>query len=323
MKYKLIDKPQFVSREIYNEVTDKLVSKLISNTNVISIYTIGHVGNPGISDIDMLIIVKDNCMLADNFRVDMSGQEKYLFLHQPYACSKSGFIKAETFSFFHNYNLVHGKDIRTAANLNTTEIDILKKQTALEFLLKMYMQLFIQKKYKILRVRDLLLHGKALIYDLEFLNISSGNLFQLVQKVIEWRKDWFNKTPTDNELIEWFDGLFLELHLRFTTNKLFSEISFPESKTYSIAKNIRLKARSNIFKVNHSGLLVPFLSTISSKRGVKILNKLNLFEFEVPSSIIQTPSIITERFESEAMLRSYGKQFLPHFLPMTSSLHLN
>lgn len=200
MKYKLIDKPQFVSREIYNEVTDKLISKLISNTNVISIYTIGHVGNPGISDIDMLIIVKDNCMLADNFRVNMSGQEKYLFLHQPYACSKSGFIKAETFSFFHNYNLVHGKDIRTAANLNTTEIDILKKQTALEFLLKMYMQLFIQKKYKILRVRDLLLHGKALIYDLEFLNISSGKLFLLVQKVIEWRKDWFNKTPTDNEL---------------------------------------------------------------------------------------------------------------------------
>ena len=60
MKYKLIDKPQFVSREIYDEVTDKLISKLISNTNVISIYTIGHVGNPGISDIDMLIIVKDN-----------------------------------------------------------------------------------------------------------------------------------------------------------------------------------------------------------------------------------------------------------------------
>jgi len=187
MKYKLIDKPQFVSREIYDKVTDKLISKLTSNTNVISIYTIGHVGNPGISDIDMLIIVKDNCdmliivkdncIVADNFRVEMSGQEKYLFLHQPYACSESGFKKAETFSFFHNYNLVHGKDVRTAANLNTTEIEILKKQTALEFLLKMYMQLFVQKKYKILRVRDLLLHGKALIYDLEFLNISSGNLF--------------------------------------------------------------------------------------------------------------------------------------------------
>ncbi|HCI58940.1 MAG TPA: hypothetical protein DFH96_09165 [Bacteroidetes bacterium] len=323
MKYKLIDKPHFVSHEIYNEVTDKLISKLASNANVIAIYTIGHVGNPGISDIDMLIIVKDNCKLTHNFRADMSDIEKYLFLHQPYACSESGFKKAETFSFFHNYNLVHGIDVRTSSKLNSTEIEILKKQTALEFLLKMFMQLYIQKKYRILRVRDLLLHGKALIYDLEFLNISSGNLYQLVQKVIEWRKEWFNKTPTDNDIIEWFESLFFELNLQFTQNKLFSEISFPESKTYSIAKNITLKASSNNFSVSHSGFIVPMLNAISSKKGVRILNRFNSFHFDVPSSIKQTPSIITERFETEAMLRSYGKKFLPYFLPMTSSLHLN
>ena len=87
MKYKLIDKPHFVSREVYTEVTNKLIDKLRPNKSIVSVYTIGHVGNPGISDIDMLIIAKDNCLLSENYRAEMSLQEKYLFLHQPIACS--------------------------------------------------------------------------------------------------------------------------------------------------------------------------------------------------------------------------------------------
>lgn len=323
MKYKLIDKPHFVSREVYTEVTNKLIDKLRPNKSIVSVYTIGHVGNPGISDIDMLIIAKDNCLLSENYRAEMSLQEKYLFLHQPIACSESGFSKAQIFSFFHNYNLVHGEDIRVNSDLNANDINILKKQTALEFLLKMYMQLYIQKKYKILRVRDLLLHGKALIYDLEFLNITSGNLFSLVQTVIEWRNKWFIETPSEHEIIEWFENLLSELHLQFTKNSLFREIAFPIAKTYSIAKNIKLNAGGNSFKVIHSGFNFPLASSLSSKKGVKLLNKFNNFKFEVPSDIKSLPTILSERFSVEGQLRSYGKEFLPNFMPMTSSLHLN
>lgn len=323
MKYKLIDYPHFVERESYQSSTDKLIESIKTHKEVVAVYTIGHVSNPGISDIDMLIIVKDNVSLMRNFRSEMTAEEKYLFLHQPYACSAGDFRKAEMFTFLHNYNPAYGTDIRTGARLDKQNTEILKKQTALEYLLKMYIQLYVQKKYRIIRVRDLLLHGKALIYDLEFLNIKEGKLLELVQTVIEWRNNWFRQTPTDKDIIVWFENLFQELFYIFSQNSLFKEIYFPEKKVYQLSKNIRLKSGSNDFHVTQQGIILPLIQLLKSKKAVKLQNKFCRFRFEVPSAKTDMPSIISERFSMEKQLRENGLKYLPNFLTMTSSLNLN
>ncbi|MBS1765450.1 MAG: hypothetical protein JSS90_10840 [Bacteroidetes bacterium] len=322
MNYKLIDYPKYVERDTYQKYTDKLLTSLKKINEVVAVYTVGHVSNPGISDIDLLILVNNSTPLLQNFRAEMTNEEKYLFLHQPYACSVDDFKKTEMFTFLHNYNLAHGKELRTGEKLSDNEIEILKKQTALEFLLKMYIQLYAQKKYKTIRVRDLLLHGKALIYDLEFLNISEGKLFQLVQTVIEWRNNWFRKAPSDNEIINWFENLFAELHHSFTTESLFSELYFPEHKTYQLSKNVRLKAGSQKFHVTQKGYIFPFIQFIKSKKAVKLQNRLCSFQFNVPATDSAIPKVISERFEIEKQIRDNGRKYLPHFLAMTSSLNL-
>ncbi|MCO5288614.1 MAG: hypothetical protein M9940_04255 [Bacteroidetes bacterium] len=320
MKYNLISYPKYVEPDTYRHYSEKLYSTVKKNPDVVSIYSIGHVSNPGISDIDLLILVKDQTALTKNFRAEMSTEEKYLFLHQPYACSVSDFKKTEMFTFLHNYHLVYGTEMRTGAQLNAQDTELLKKQTALEFLLKMYIQLYVQKKYKTVRVRDLLLHGKALIYDLEFLNITEGKLYDLIKTVIEWRNEWFKKTPSDHQIIDWFENLYHELHNSFTTHPLFSEIYFPETKTYQLSKNISLKAGSPQFQVIQKGMIIPLLRYVKSKKAVRLQNRFCSFRFDVPMAKTDIPPIISERFRIEKQLNENGRKYLRHFLTMTSSL---
>ncbi|OQB65751.1 MAG: hypothetical protein BWX95_00034 [Bacteroidetes bacterium ADurb.Bin141] len=322
MKYNLIDYPRWVERETYQLYSEKLYESLKTFSEVVAIYSIGHVSNPGISDIDLLILVKDNTVLSENFRAEMSTEEKYLFLHQPYACSVSDFKKTEMFTFLHNYHLVYGTDMRTGNELAENDKELLQKQTALEYLLKMYIQLYVQKKYRTIRVRDLLLHGKALIYDLEFLNIKDGKLYELILKIIDWRNNWFKTTPTAIEIINWVEHLFTELHTAFTTNNLFKEIYFPEIKTYQLSKNIRLKAGSQQFEVTQKGLILPFFHLVKSKKAVKLQNRFCSFQFNISTSKSEIPAIIEERFRIERQIRENGNKYLPFFLSMTSSLNL-
>lgn len=322
MRYNLIDYPRSVDRETYLHYSEKLYASLKNLNEVVSIYSIGHVSNPGISDIDLLILVKDNTSLLKNFRAEMSAEEKYLFLHQPYACSVSDFKQTEMFTFLHNYNLVHGTEMRTGNQLAENDKELLKKQTALEYLLKMYIQLYVQKKYRTIRVRDLLLHGKALIYDLEFLNIKNGKLYDLILEIIDWRKNWFKSTPSAIEIINWVEHLFIELHTAFTTNSLFKEIFFPQQKTYQLSKNIRLKAGSQQFQVTQQGLILPFFHLVKSKKAVKLQNRFCSFQFDIPTSKSEMPTIIEERFRIEKHIRENGNKYLPFFLSMTSSLNL-
>jgi hypothetical protein len=323
MKYKLIDYPQFVDRDIYQSAIDAIIDKLKRFHQVKTIYTIGHVGNPGISDIDMLVIAEDQAILSENFRLNMKSVEKYLFLHQPYGCSVTDFKQAEQYSFFHNYQLAYGNDLRTGISLNAIETDLLKKQTALEFLLKMLIQMLVQKTYGVLRIRDLLLHGKALIYDLEFLNITKGTLFDLVQSVIKWRNNWFTQRPSDKELTEWFEQLYSELYHFLKHDELLNSIYFPDQKTYRLSRNVFLISGTPSFEIIHKGWVLPLVNLIKSKKMVRLQNRFNTFTFKLPSNSNTIPDIIQQRFLFEHKTRIYGKKYLPNFLPLTSSLHLS
>ena len=66
------------------------------------------------------------------------------------------------------------------------ELSAMKVQVALEFLLKFYVTLGIQRAYGVIRMRDVLLHVKALQYDLEFLGINEGAVHDGINKVLAW-----------------------------------------------------------------------------------------------------------------------------------------
>lgn len=322
MSYRIINAPHFVALDDYRKAIEEMLSRVTSLPEVIAVYTIGSVGNPGISDIDMVVVTKKNSTINTNFLHTLTTDERYLFTHNLYAISEKHFPLSEYYTFFHNYSLAYGNDLRTGKTPSPGDIDILKKQVAKEFIVKMYINLFVQEKYRVLRMRDLLLHVKALQYDFDFLGISEGRVIQLVQIVIGWRKIWFQKQPSQQEILNWWKEFYVEFE-KFAQEVLADQPFYtPDKPHFRIAKNITLKPSSSSFFSNHYGIVLPNVFSFVGKRFFRLQNKLNRFEFNIPSSSANVSAIIAEKFAFEKELTSYGKQYLPSFLPLTSSLHM-
>ena len=58
--YKLIDILIYVPSDNYKILIDKIVDKLSKDVNVQSIFQVGSIKNPGISDLDLFCIFKDD-----------------------------------------------------------------------------------------------------------------------------------------------------------------------------------------------------------------------------------------------------------------------
>ena len=167
MQLNFIEYPKKIKSKVYDK-TIKLVSKkLIEDKSVKSIYQIGHVKSPGISDLDLLVVYKDNESVLSNPRIWLSKQEKYIVTHNLFGVSEKDFKIMQNYSFFHNYKHIWGEKYQIGSNLKLEEQRILKKQIALEYLLQMYLVFTVQINYQIINLRGLLLHVNALKYDLE------------------------------------------------------------------------------------------------------------------------------------------------------------
>ena len=64
------------------------------------------------SDIDLVVVFRDNTNYPFNPRKNFDIIENYLFTHNPFGISESDFKRSQDYSFSHNYKLLHGvKDL--------------------------------------------------------------------------------------------------------------------------------------------------------------------------------------------------------------------
>src|SRR6187431_2115681 len=178
MNYRIIDYPHQVDLSFYDKSLGKMTERLISNGAASAVYQAGGVSNPGISDLDMVVIFKNEVHVDENFLQDLSAKERYLFIHNLYGISERDFEEAQRFAFYYSYKLLAGKDLRIKIPISDAELLQMKVQVALEFLLKFYITLSIQKSYGVIRMRDILLHVKAIQYDLQFMGITDGKVYE-------------------------------------------------------------------------------------------------------------------------------------------------
>ena len=107
---KIIDYPILKSESMYDAALHKKVDLLKTISGVSSIYQIGSVTTPGISDIDLLVIFKDNFYFFEDMMKDNNEIEKYLFTHKSYGINIHNFKQSTKFTFFHNYKILYGKE---------------------------------------------------------------------------------------------------------------------------------------------------------------------------------------------------------------------
>lgn len=315
---KFIDRPQDRSLDQYSIAIEEMTARLKTFKNVVSIYQIGSVSNPGISDIDMLVVFEDETsVIADPVRDFPS--DKYLFTHQIYGVSKKHWSSLRRLTFFHNYKLIEGQAIdETVASLTQDEERALKRQIALEFLVKMHVVLTVQLKYNIIKLRSFLLEGKALVYDLEFLDIEQGEMFDLVKRIIDIRTNWSNKRPTDRELESIIRDLQPALEqlllIEFSKEPFF----LPSEGSFQLAKNIQLV--NGKFRSTSKGMIFPDFGLLNSRKYFNLLGRFNRFTISIPYVSSQKGSIVDQRFALLKELREYNAQHLPGFLIPASSL---
>lgn len=321
MRLCFTDYPQYVPHVEYDEATNRMVEKLAHQSEVVAVFQIGSVSSPGISDIDLLVVFRDGTACRLDPLKSLSPLDRYLFPHGLYGVSKRDFHTARRLTFFHNYRFLWGEQLPTnGSTLGPEEAQTLKAQIALEYLVRMYVNTAVQRTYGIVKVRGLLLQTKALLYDLDFLSISSGELLDLIQTALLWRQQWFKKRPKKKTLRLWFE-LFYNGLSEFLWAILSNQTFYlPLRNGVHIARNMVLQPSQRL-EYSHEGIVLPSWLGGLGRKYFNLQHRFNQFCFEIPGTSSQCPSILKEQFAFLMHMKRESCTNWPFFKPLHSSLN--
>lgn len=311
---KLTGFPRPVAREAYIQAIDGVVRVLRAQPAVRAIYQVGGIRSPGISDVDLLVVFHDDVDSTFDPLQGLSAGERYLFPHSQFGLPERFFPAAIRFGFFHDYQLLYGLPLEPAVDpLGPEELAVVNRQVGLEYLLKMYIGMCIERRYGIARVRNLLLLGRALRYDLEYVGATGGRLDELVEKVIAWREAWFTAPPPAGEVVGWFNAVHVELERLLVTLLERQPLFVPDCVNLRIARNQTLEPAGRL-EWAHRGLTLPAGLGDLGRRYFNVQHRFNSFSFKVP--ITQSaPPVLKERHALIAAMLEYNDRHLPFYGP--------
>ncbi len=204
--------------------------------------------------------------------------------------------------------------------LSEEETRLLKTQIAIEYLIKLYINLLTARAFRVLRLRSFLLHVNAVRYDLDYLRATSGPLFELTDQMTTWRREWLDHAPDADEFQEAL-GAFFHVLAEFLDDAIAKDRFYlPERARYRAKRSIWLQSGDSLgFK--HSGVLLPsLLRGLGGRRYFKIQYRFNRFYVSVPITTQPIPPILAQRFQLQQEMKDYNRRNLPNFATLASSL---
>jgi len=172
--------------------------------------------------------------------------------------------------------------------------------------------------FGVVKLRSFLLLAKAVKFDLDILNITSGNLYDNVTRVFEWRKDWFTKVPSNNEMKK----LITQFHVNL--KEVILEVLKTE-KFYLPKEILKLPGGLGLIKDaefyrEHKGFLLPKSFSFIGKKYINIQYRLNNLTYYMPFNVPSSDTKIADRFDFYKEYMEFNKQHYPYFTALTSSL---
>lgn len=318
MNLDYVDIPPRLEIADYDSLIRLISDKCSSISELTSIYQLGSIKHPGISDLDLLFVFKEGSSSTLKVRGDLSENENLILTHNIFVADESDLPETIKFGFFTNPRLIRGADLPALNSGPESKLnEELARQIALEYMLKMYISLTVQIAYGILKLRTFLLEAKAIAFDLELLEINGKRLNTLVNDVMEIRDGWFEKGKTVN-----LTPLVLEFHkqleqtlqeqLRITPLNV-------RSRNIKVARNLTMIFGQD-FNVEFTGMRLPRALAFLDRKFFSAQSRLNQFEFTVPMTIPVEGSLVDDRFTHyNSIAKSYSHRY-PHFSPLTSVL---
>jgi len=322
LRLSFIDIPVPVPAAVYAQATERMCHEVLMRLpGIRAVYQIGSVGTPGISDIDMVAVFDDGVVCAVDPRQGHGGTDAYLFTHHLYGVAAGQMPSVLRYSAFHNYRYLAGQPLACMSDAAGGEIEAIKTQIAIEFLVRMYVNMAQRMAYRLVKLRGFFLQVKAIRYDLEFLGVGGGRLAEITEALIDARERWFTQ-PQDaaklGAMVIEFNAALAEFLGQVLQERAFY---LPGDRAYQLSPR-QVLLPSGPLGWKRSGLRLPAWLGAVSPRFINLQNRLNRFEFAVPARTQALPSPIAERFRLIGELRAYNRRCLPHFAVLTSSLNV-
>jgi hypothetical protein len=314
MKLRFTEYPVYVTREDYDAAIAAMTARLMNTGLVKGVYQVGGINDPGISDVDLFVVFKNDTQWLENPVANLPFPDNYLFSHRLFGTSEKIAEFVERFTFFGRYNLLAGeKSELMIVPFDESEIETLKYQIAMEYMVKAWLAIRCSILQGTVKLRSFLLHAKAVQYDLRFLKHSDAGLEKLIEKILNIRSAWFNKYPDEEELT---DLVFqYAAALDRVLNDCLQKIPFyvKSDGELQISRNMKL-TDANRPSINIRGprFLVP--SLVPGKYRLKLQNRLTRFEIKVPMEKKNLPEIISKRTEFLKSSFEYNRNHYPAFI---------
>ncbi|WP_369997282.1 hypothetical protein [Winogradskyella sp.] len=319
MMLKFIDIPTNIPLCNYDALKSKLTKLLLSHDAVLSVYQMGSVKHPGISDLDIICVFKNGSTCDKNFRSELNEEEKQILTHGIFGVEEKDVIRGFSYNLISNLKYLGGEDLKLEEKPIVTE-ETIKTQIALEYLIKMLITIDAQVTLKIIKLRAFLLLAKAIIFDLELLGVNKGKLYDLVQNVILYRSQWFTDKPNYEEVTKLILSFNLELRNFLKTTLIEHKLYLP-SNELKLPGNFMIK-RSTELAINHKGFILPKSLSFLGRKYISVQHRLNSFTYHIPFEIPDKKSEHFKRFEFSKGMANINRQKYPHFIPLTTSLSI-
>ncbi|WP_412560014.1 hypothetical protein [Winogradskyella sp. MIT101101] len=319
MTFKLIDQPVKIALKQYNDLRTKLVNQLLSEGSVLSVYQMGSVKDPGISDLDIICIFKNDSTCNADLRNNLTINEKKILTHGIFGLEVKDLEKTISYNLLSNLKFLGGENLNLDEN-QTIFSQELKDQIALEYMIKMYITLDTQIKLKTVKLRSFLLLGKAIKFDLELLGIKDGELFNLVNKILDYRSTWFKNKHKEKEIKELVLSFYLELEQLLMTILEKEDFYLPYNNI-SLPGNFKI-LRGEYFHKDHRGIVLPSVFQFMGKKFINLQYRLNEFKYYIPYKIPGDSTLLDDRFKFSKQMVSKNMVSYPHYMAITSSLSI-
>ena len=323
MSYKFIGIPKYVNPEVYENTVVKIVDLLKKEHSVKAIYRLGNVNHPGISDLDIVVLFKDGSKCSLNPVDFLDSDDKYLLTHQLFGASEDQFKKVMTYSFWDNLKCIWGSPIEFGSNqVNHTEseLDFYKRQVGLEFLQKNYIELSVQRKYGVIKLRSIIQEIKGIRYDLAFLDVQGLEINKCMEHFLKRLDHWFESSFDPKEFSLWLDQYYKALEeCIIDVNARKNTLWVPKESELHYGRNVILKNGEQL-NCKTSGIFIPSVFIAKNKKVYNAHQRLNRFEITMKYSAEDKNGLNSKRFRAFETHKLENKNSFPHFGALVSSL---
>lgn len=208
-KLSVINDLNKISENDYKIVIDDYIDAISSNPTVSAVYKMGNISDPGVSDIDLIVVVKDymdpvnihKLSIMNSGRSELSDK---IFLHDIFLCNTSTIQEIRYTSLCDNLELLFGEE-HEIKDVTEKELGPLSLQIIFDFISSRLMQF---KQYLALgsiSIRGTLVRVSSIKHSynlLKNLGVHDKETETFIAQVTEMRRD--SGTINNNDIIDLF-----------------------------------------------------------------------------------------------------------------------